>query len=59
MSSLLLKSKAYLFVFEYLSRFSLALCWGIHTLRYDTVTLIPLVLQLVLRIGPIQRMGAN
>jgi hypothetical protein len=27
--------------------------------RYDNVTLIPLVLQLGLRIGPIQRMGAN
>jgi hypothetical protein len=27
--------------------------------RYDYVTLIPLVLQLGLRIGPIQRMGAN
>jgi hypothetical protein len=26
---------------------------------YDYVTLIPLVLQLGLRIGPIQRMGAN
>ena len=35
-----------------------------HTLngadsRYDNVTLIPLVLQLGLRIGPIERMGAN
>jgi hypothetical protein len=29
------------------------------TVRYDNVTLIPLVLQLGLRIGPIQRMGAN
>ena len=29
------------------------------TTRYDNVTLIPLVLQLGLRIGPIQRMGAN
>jgi hypothetical protein len=29
------------------------------TLRYDNVTLIPRVLQLGLRIGPIQRMGAN
>jgi hypothetical protein len=27
--------------------------------RYDNVTLIPLVLQLGLQIGPIQRMGAN
>ena len=27
--------------------------------RYDNVTLIPLVLQLGLRIGPIQRMGVN
>jgi hypothetical protein len=27
--------------------------------RYDNVTLIALVLQLGLRIGPIQRMGAN
>ena len=27
--------------------------------RYDNVTLIPFVLQLGLRIGPIQRMGAN
>ena len=27
--------------------------------RYDNVTLIPLVLQLGLRISPIQRMGAN
>jgi hypothetical protein len=27
--------------------------------RYDNVNLIPLVLQLGLRIGPIQRMGAN
>ena len=27
--------------------------------RYDNVTLIPLVLQLGLRIGPIQRIGAN
>jgi hypothetical protein len=27
-------------------------------IRYDNVTLIPLVLQLGLRIGPIQRMGA-
>ena len=27
--------------------------------RVDNVTLIPLVLQLGLRIGPIQRMGAN
>jgi hypothetical protein len=27
--------------------------------RYDNVTLIPLVLQLGLRIGPIQRMEAN
>jgi hypothetical protein len=27
--------------------------------RYDYVTLIPLVIQLGLRIGPIQRMGAN
>ena len=27
--------------------------------RYDNVTLIPLVLQLGLRIGPIQCMGAN
>jgi hypothetical protein len=27
--------------------------------RYDYVTLIPIVLQLGLRIGPIQRMGAN
>ena len=27
--------------------------------RYDYVTFIPLVLQLRLRIGPIQRMGAN
>jgi hypothetical protein len=32
---------------------------GSHAIRYDNVTLIPLVLQLVLRIGPIQRMGAN
>ena len=31
----------------------------LHTGRYDNVTLIPLVLQLGLRIGPIQRMGAN
>ena len=32
----------------------------LHTAgRYDNVTLIPLVLQLGLRIGPIQRMGAN
>jgi hypothetical protein len=29
------------------------------TTRYNNVTLIPLVLQLGLRIGPIQRMGAN
>ena len=28
-------------------------------IRYDNVTLIPFVLQLGLRIGPIQRMGAN
>jgi hypothetical protein len=28
-----------------------------YTIRYDNVTLIPLVLQLGLRIGPIQRMG--
>ena len=28
-------------------------------IRYDNVTFIPLVLQLGLRIGPIQRMGAN
>jgi hypothetical protein len=28
-------------------------------IRYDNVTLLPLVLQLGLRIGPIQRMGAN
>ena len=28
-------------------------------IRYDNVTLIPLVLQLGLRIGHIQRMGAN
>ena len=28
-------------------------------IRYDNVTLIPLVLQLGLRIGPIQRMGAS
>ena len=28
-------------------------------IRYDNVTLIPLVLQLGLRFGPIQRMGAN
>jgi hypothetical protein len=27
--------------------------------RYDYVTLIPIVLQLGLRIGPIQHMGAN
>jgi hypothetical protein len=27
--------------------------------RYDNVTIIPLVLQLGLRIGPIQRMVAN
>jgi hypothetical protein len=27
--------------------------------RYDNVTLIPLVLQSGLRIGPIQRMGVN
>ena len=27
--------------------------------RYDNVTLIPLVFHLGLRIGPIQRMGAN
>jgi hypothetical protein len=33
------------------------LCYG--KCRYDNVTLIPLVLQLGLRIGPIQRMGAN
>jgi hypothetical protein len=32
---------------------------GSHAIRYDNVTLIPLVLQLGLRIGPIQRMGAN
>ena len=32
--------------------------YTMHT-RYDYVTLIPLVLQLGLRIGPIQRMGAN
>ena len=31
----------------------------IYWARYDNVTLIPLVLQLGLRIGPIQRMGAN
>ena len=33
----------------------------VHSLgdRYDNVTLIPLVLQLGLRIGPIQHMGAN
>jgi hypothetical protein len=28
-------------------------------IRYDNITLIPLVLQLGLWIGPIQRMGAN
>ena len=28
-------------------------------IRYDNVTLIPLVLQLGLRIGPIQRMGSK
>ena len=30
-----------------------------RNIRYDNVTLIPLVLQLGLRIGLIQRMGAN
>ena len=30
-----------------------------RNVRYDYVTLIPLVLQLGLQIGPIQRMGAN
>ena len=30
-----------------------------RNIRYDNVTLMPLVLQLGLRIGPIQRMGAN
>jgi hypothetical protein len=30
-----------------------------HMSRYDNVTLSPLLLQLGLRIGPIQRMGAN
>jgi hypothetical protein len=34
-----------------------AIC--MRNVRYDYVTLIPLVLQLGLRIGPIQRMGAN
>jgi hypothetical protein len=34
-------------------------CTCILEVRYDNVTLIPLVLQLRLRMGPIQRMGAN
>jgi hypothetical protein len=31
----------------------------VPVIRYDNVTLIPLVLQLGLRVGAIQRMGAN
>jgi hypothetical protein len=51
---------SHLFLVGHLGRY---LCCFYRTftffIRYDNVTLIPLVLQLGLRIGPIQRMGAN
>ena len=38
-------------------RHNISIISRISSVRYDNVTLIPLVLQLGLRIGPIQRMG--
>jgi hypothetical protein len=40
-------------------RHNISIISRISSVRYDNVTLIPLVFQLGLRIGPIQRMGAN
>ena len=48
---------AFLFIFPLI--FKINMFHITLALRYDNVTLIPLVLQLGLRIGPIQRMGAN
>ena len=44
---------------DYSPRMSFNQSPRLPNIRYDNVTLIPLVLQLGLRIGPIQRMGAN